>query len=78
MANPEQAILTILQARSKTTDMVNVMEALDYTSENFQKAFDIALEMENRNLVKLLYSNFQAGKVVVEFTLLAEPYLRRH
>lgn len=76
MANPEQAILTILQARSKTTDMVNVMEALDYTSENFQKAFDIALEMENRNLVKLLYSNFQAGKVVVEFTLLADEYLK--
>jgi hypothetical protein len=29
-------------------------------------------------LVKLLYSNFQAGKVVVEYTLLVEPYLWRH
>ncbi|MCA4899250.1 MAG: hypothetical protein ACK514_15710 [Bacteroidota bacterium] len=78
MANPEQAILTILQTRSKTSNIVNVMDALNYSSENFQKAFDIALEMENRNLVKLLYSNFQAGKVVVEFTLLAEPYLGSH
>lgn len=78
MANPEQAILTILKARSKTSNIVNVMDAFNYSSENFQKAFDIALEMENRNLVKLLYSNFQAGKVVVEFTLLAEPYLGSH
>lgn len=78
MTNLEQAILTILQSRSKTSDMVNVMDALNYNSENFQKAFDIALEMENRNLVKLLYSNFQAGKVVVEFTLLADDYLKRY
>ena len=76
MANPEQAILTILQPRSKTSNIVNVMDALNYSSENFRKAFDIALEMENRNLVKLLYSNFQAGKVVVEFTLLADEYLK--
>jgi hypothetical protein len=75
MADLEQAILTILQARSKTSNIVNVIDALNYSSENFQKAFDIALEMENRNLVKLLYSNFQAGKVVVEYTLLVEPYL---
>jgi hypothetical protein len=78
MANPEQEIIIVLKARSKTTDMVNVMDALNYTSENFQKAFDIALEMENRDLVKLLYSNFQARKVVVEFTLLADEYLKRH
>lgn len=50
--------------------MLNVMEALGFGSDRFQLAFDIALEMENRNLVKLLYSNFSAGKIVVEFTRL--------
>ena len=58
--------------------MLNVMDVLGLEADRFQLAFDIALEMENRNLVKLLYSNFQAGKVVVEFTLLAEPYLGSH
>ena len=48
------------------------MEALGYASDKFQQAFDVALEMDRRNLVKLLYSNFNAGKVIVEFTLLAK------
>jgi hypothetical protein len=52
--------------------MINVMEALGYGPDRFQEAFDVALEMDNRNLVKLIYSNFNAGKVVVEFTLLAK------
>ncbi len=51
--------------------MLNIVEALGYNQDQFQQAFDIALEMDNRNLVKLLYSNFNAGKIVVEFTLLA-------
>jgi hypothetical protein len=70
--NFENEINTVLQARRADTDMVNVVEALGYDSDDFQKAFDIALQMENRNLVKLIYSNFNAGKVVVEFTLLAK------
>lgn len=52
--------------------MLNVMEALHYGSDQFQQAFDVALEMDNRSLVKLIYSNFNAGKVIVEFTLLAK------
>jgi hypothetical protein len=68
----EKEITTILQSRRVETDMLNVIEALDYGPDQFQQAFDIALEMDNRNLVKLLYSNFDARKVVVEFTLLAK------
>jgi hypothetical protein len=52
--------------------MINVLEALGYGTDKFQEAFDVALEMDNRNLVKLIYSNFNAGKVIVEFTLLAK------
>ena len=52
--------------------MGDVMEILGYHSNEFQKGFDIALEMQNQNLVKLLYSNFNANKIMVEFTLLGK------
>lgn len=68
----EKEIAIVLQARKPDTDMINIIEALGYGSDKHQQAFDIALEMDNRNLVKLLYSNFDAGKVIVEFTLLAQ------
>jgi hypothetical protein len=68
----EKEIATVLQSRKPDSDMLNVVEVLGYGSDRFQQAFDIVLEMENRNLVKLLYSNFNVGKVVVEFTLLGK------
>jgi hypothetical protein len=68
----EKEIGVVLQARKPDTDMINVLEALGYGTDKFQDAFDVALEMDNRNLVKLIYSNFNAGKVIVEFTLLAK------
>jgi hypothetical protein len=68
----EKEIGVVLQARKPDTDMINVLEALGYGADKFQDAFDVALEMDNRNLVKLIYSNFNAGKVIVEFTLLAK------
>jgi hypothetical protein len=50
----------------------NVMEILGYPQLDFQKGFDIANEMQNRDLVKLLYSNFNQNKVIIEFTLLGK------
>ena len=70
--NFEEEIASVLQSRRSDTNMLDVMEALGYASHKFQQAFDVALEMDRRNLVKLLYSNFNAGKVIVEFTLLAK------
>lgn len=69
--NLDDQIKKVLHSRKPDTDMVNVMESLGYGPEKFQEAFDVALEMDNRNLVKLIYSNFNQGKVIVEFTLLA-------
>ena len=66
----DEYITQILRSRTPTSDMLNVTDVLGFGSDRFQLAFDIALEMENRNLVKLLYSNFSAGKIVVEFTRL--------
>ncbi|HEY5825657.1 MAG TPA: hypothetical protein VIT44_14885 [Cyclobacteriaceae bacterium] len=68
----EEEIASVLQSRRSDTNMLDVMEALGYSPDKFQQAFDVALEMDRRNLVKLLYSNFNAGKVIVEFTLLAK------
>jgi len=66
----DEYIIQVLKSRNGVSDRLNVMEALRFGSDRFQLAFDIALEMENRNLVKLLYSNYSAGKVVVELTRL--------
>ena len=68
----QKEIEAILNARKPDSDMLNVIEVLGYGPDQFQRAFDIALEMDNQSLVKLLYSNFNAGKVVVEFTLYAK------
>lgn len=65
-------IQKVLQSRKSDSDMINIMDVLDLSQDQFQLAFDLGLEMENRNLVKLIYSNFNAGKVVVEFTLLGK------
>ncbi len=69
--NLENQINKVLQSRKADTDMLNVMEALGYDQDKFQEAFDVALAMDNKNLVKLIYSNYNQGKVIVEFTLLA-------
>ena len=68
----DKEIDLVLRSRRSDSDMLNVLEVLRYESDKFQDAFDIALEMDRQNLVKLLYSNFDAGKVIVEFTLLGK------
>lgn len=50
----------------------NVMEALAWSQENFQNGFDLANNMQNMDLVKLLYSNFNQNKIMIEFTLLGK------
>jgi hypothetical protein len=65
----DREITKVLMSRKADSDMINVAEALKCDPSNIQLAFDVALAMENENLVKLIYSNFNAGKVVVELTL---------
>lgn len=50
----------------------NVMEALAWTQDNFQDGFDLANNMQNMDLVKLIYSNFNQNNIVIEFTLLGK------
>lgn len=50
----------------------DVMEALAWGQENFQNGFDLANNMQNMDLIKLIYSNFNQNKIVIEFTLLGK------
>lgn len=45
------------------------MEALDWDASRFDDGFMLANEMQNRDMVKLLYSNFSKNLIVVELTL---------
>jgi hypothetical protein len=50
----------------------DVMEALVWSQDNFQNGFDLANNMQNMDLIKLIYSNFNQNKIVIEFTLLGK------
>ena len=54
----------------------NVMEILDWPTSRFEEGFMLANEMQNGNLVKLLYSNFNKNLVVVELTLVGQSEYR--
>ena len=52
-----------------TGEAGTIWNVVDVLQEEHQFCFDLALEMQNRNLVKLLYSLYPT-KVMVEITLL--------
>ena len=49
----------------------NVMEILGFSTQQFDEGFIVAVSLQNKNLIKLLYSNFNRNLIVVEATLLA-------
>lgn len=55
----------------------NVMEILEWPDSKFEEGFMLANEMQNNNLVKLLYSNFNKNLIVVEQTLVGHSELKR-
>ncbi len=67
--NLNQTELIIIQNLAKAGGTGNVMEFLNLGALEFDKGFSIANEMQNKDLVKLLYSNFNKNTVVVEITL---------
>jgi len=68
----EMVYASILKSIYQQGNMGNVMEALGWDAFNFDEAFHIAIEMQNRDYVKLLYSNFNKNLIVVELTLVGE------
>lgn len=69
----ELSILTYLVTQGGTG---NVMDALSFDATRFDEAFTLALGMENKDLVKLLYSNFNKKLIVAELTLLGYNAIR--
>ena len=55
----------------------NVMEILEWPTSRFDEGFMLANDMQNSNLVKLLYSNFNKNLVVVELTLVGQSEYQR-
>jgi len=72
----EEEILRVIKGVGDHGTSGNVMEILGLDQHNFQRGFDLANEMQNRDLVKLLYSNFNLNKIIVEFTLLGKAAYR--
>jgi hypothetical protein len=66
----ELAEVIILKNLESNGGTGNVMEFLSYDVSEFDDAFAIANSMQNKDLVKLLYSNFNKNQIVVEITLL--------
>jgi hypothetical protein len=68
----EEFLPLIIKGIGASGSTGNVMEALAWPRENFEMGFEIANEIQNMDLVKLLYSNFNQNKIIVEFTLLGK------
>ena len=68
--NGEQ--IKVLKAIGKAETTGNVMNILGWSSDRFDEGFQFANELQNLDLVKLLYSSFNKNLIVVELTLLGE------
>ena len=62
--------LIVLRNLVKKGGIGNVMEFLNYSQTDFDKGFEFANNLQNKDLVKLLYSNFNKNLIVVELTLI--------
>ena len=67
--NLTETEISVLQSLVKKGGMGNVQEFLQWPIEEFDKAFAFANNLQNKDLVKLLYSNFNKNLIVVELTL---------
>lgn len=59
----------VLQSLVKKGSIGNIMEFLNWPAAEFDRGFEFANNLQNKDLVKLLYSNFNKNLIVVELTL---------
>src|SRR5690242_6314858 len=64
----EEKTKQVLTSTGEAGTIWNVVEILKEKPEGYQFCFDLANEMQNRDLVKLLYSLYPS-KVMIEMTL---------
>jgi hypothetical protein len=62
----EEIILKQLYAQGGTG---NAMEYLQYDTSKFEQGFEIVNTLQNKDAIKLLYSNFNKNLIVIEITL---------
>jgi hypothetical protein len=72
----DQKINEILKATGDAGTIWNVVDILKAGPEAFQLCFDLANDMQNRDLVKLLYALYPS-KVMIEMTLIGQQYSSR-
>lgn len=72
----DQKITEVLKSTGAAGTIWNVVDILKAKPEEFQDCFDLANEMQNRDLVKLLYALYPS-KVMVEMTLIGQQYSSR-
>lgn len=69
---PDPEEIHVLQQLVKSGGTGNVMQFLNYAPSEFDRGFEFANTLQNKDLVKLLYSNFNKNLIVVELTLPGE------
>lgn len=72
--NLTETELRVLHGLVKKGGTGNVQEFLQWSQSDFDKGFDFANTLQNKDLIKLLYSNFNKNLIVVELTLLGVKY----
>jgi hypothetical protein len=68
----EGIIETIIKGIGDQGGTGNVLQTLTDTHYDFEQVFGFANEIQNMDLIKLLYSNYTQNKIIVEFTLLGK------
>lgn len=66
----EEKTKEVLRSTGEAGTIWNVVEILKEKPEGYQFCFDLANDMQNKDLVKLLYSLYPS-KVMIEMTLLS-------
>ena len=68
----EAIIQAIIKGIGNQGGTGNVLQTLTDTDYDFEQVFGFANEIQNMDLIKLLYSNYTQNKIIVEFTLLGK------
>ena len=70
----KETIDKVIQGIGDSGGNGDVIKILGLSQSAFQDGFEIANGIQNLDLIKLLYSNFNQNRVIVEFTLLGKAY----
>ena len=73
----QSKILQDLVSLGRAGGMVNAVSAIRDHTTDYQKAFDIANDMQNKDWIKVIYCSADANLINVELTLKGKDELSR-